>query len=477
MKDISKEKIDILFVSNFSENLTLTESRIIDYLPNNLKSRILTYKKSNIKNTYSYEEFLEENYDYVNNFDIDAFNKKYQAINLNFIILVERFISDYYMLDGTLGHKNYSFGELNFIVKSWILFLDPFIGNAKIVFSGYADNMISYMAFLLSEYNNKKCISFGPKNVINNETNYLVDNIYAKPCHELINDNEKKSATELLSYVKNFNIKKQLERAYKRNKGIDKPIFGIFSSNIKKKSFWNYLIFGHDIEDKKIKKYLELDRVNVYSKIYSYVKKSLNIMCSKIYMKFSNEALPSSRIIYFPLQVQPEASTSVTSPYFMNLLSTVEYLSKSLPFGHTLVVKEHPAINGMRGMLFYKKIQSLPNVILMNTNYNAKDIMKRSEVTIGFGGTTLLESIYLGKKIFIFEDTFYSDSRLVRKLKDFRNLNKELLDFIDMDLSETDKEYELEKMLNYFYQRGFPRYIDFEKNMAINLMKIYNENS
>ena len=41
------------------------------------------------------------------------------------------------------------------------------------------------------------------------------------------------------------------------------------------------------------------------------------------------------------------------------------------------------------------------------------------------------------------------------------------------DEKVVDHEEEVYKMLNFFYQRGFPRFVDFEKNIADNLMKIY----
>jgi hypothetical protein len=150
-------------------------------------------------------------------------------------------------------------------------------------------------------------------------------------------------------------------------------------------------------------------------------------------------------------------------------------VSKSLPLGFVLVVKDHPAVKGMRSISFLKKIRSLPNVYLVNPKSNAKNLMTLSTLIIGFGGTTLLEAISLGKKILIFEDSFYSQGKLVHRLKEYRNLHDEILDFLNLDISDDSKKKELEDMLNYFYQRGFPRYTDFEKNMAVNLMKIYND--
>ena len=132
-------------------------------------------------------------------------------------------------------------------------------------------------------------------------------------------------------------------------------------------------------------------------------------------------------------------------------------------------------MKGMRNTGFYRRINSLPNVELVHPGINSKKIIKESSLIIGYGGTTLLEAIYLGRKILIFQDSFYSDSKLVRKVLKVRSLNSEILDFLGLNISKNDAELELEKMLNFFYQRGFPRYDNFEKNMAENLAKVYLE--
>jgi len=449
---------------------------MVSYLTQKCKYKILTYKACEINNSFSYENFIERNFSLINEYDSNYFLNKFHGVNFNLPIVAERFLSDYYMLDGALGHRRYCFEDVQFILKSWILFLDQHIQSCEIIFSGYADNIISHLTFLISEHYGKQCISFGPKNVINHETNYLTSGLFSKPCHNLVNNNPKMDVSLLVKYIENYDMRHQRERAYKDTKGLSKPILGMYSANIISKSFWHYTLLGHKTKNKSLKKFLELDRIDLYSKVKSYVIRTYNVLSTKIFYKFVKDEIPlNTKIVYLPLQVQPEASTSVTSPYFMNLQSVVEYVSKSLPLGFVLVVKEHPAIKGMRSISFLKKIRSLPNVYLASPNKNAKNLMKLSTLIIGFGGTTLLEAIYLGKRILIFEDSFYSKGKLVWRLKNYRNLHNEILDFLKLEITDSEKESELEIMLNYFYQRGFPRYTDSEKNMALNLMRIIND--
>lgn len=63
-----------------------------------------------------------------------------------------------------------------------------------------------------------------------------------------------------------------------------------------------------------------------------------------------------------PLHLIPESSTFTLAPIYINELSIIEAVSKSLPTGWWLYVKEHQAMLGERGEFFYKAVNKLPNV-------------------------------------------------------------------------------------------------------------------
>jgi len=468
-------KKKVLFVSNFSDYLNETEECISSYLENKIEYKILTYKISQIKKSLSYEAFLIENYDKVRSISEFDIQKKYPDTNFTLSIVAERFFSDYYFLGGALGHKKINFKDQQFFVKSLITFLETHIKESEIVFSGYPDNIISHLTFLICDKYNKRCISFGPKNIINHNRLYLTETIYARPVENLKNQNEELSIQELSKYISNYDMSKQLKAGFKKTKGLDKPFLDIFSPNIFNLKYWKYTLFGYSASNKKIKIFLEIDRANLFSKLTSSFVKSKNTILCKFFYIFQSRNERSTKFIYFPLQVQPEASTSVVSPYFMNILSTVEYISKSLPIGYKLVVKDHPGIRGRRSISTLRKIKSLANVTLVNPSTPSKELIKESELIIGFGGTTLIEAIFHGKKILIFDESFYSDSGLVRKLQNFKNLHREILDLINLSINNTEIEADIHKMLNFFHQRGFPRFENPERNMAENFLRLINE--
>src|SRR5690606_12929500 len=58
--------------------------------------------------------------------------------------------------------------------------------------------------------------------------------------------------------------------------------------------------------------------------------------------------VPGERYVLFPIHFQPEASTLVRGPYYLDQASLIEDIAKSLPVGYRLYVKEHMANRGRR---------------------------------------------------------------------------------------------------------------------------------
>lgn len=114
--------------------------------------------------------------------------------------------------------------------------------------------------------------------------------------------------------------------------------------------------------------------------------------------KLTENYLPDSRFVYFPLPTVPEASTLIRSPLFYDCLSLIKSLSIELPFDWKIVVKEHPGMLGKRTKEFYKNISKIYNVHLLDTNFPTDHIIKNSQAVITQTGTTAMESIARGIK-------------------------------------------------------------------------------
>jgi len=469
---------DIVFVSNYSYSLNNTLKYISENLSKDIKYKIVTYKKSSIKNSVSYEDFISNNYDLINNYSEKELQNKYKNVNFMKAIVAERHISNYYFgIEGTLGNKYLSYSDMMFFIKSYVLFLEQYIPNSRIIFSGYADNFISTLTYLLSDEFNKKCLTFHPHWVVDNETTYINDGIGCRPYSSYITkeDNLEKDKKD---HLKKYDNKLHFKEYSKRKSDVKKGIFGIISPNIFDINRLKFILFGYITKDRRINKFLNINKPSIYKKILANVNRIYNklvLLGIKRFIEIKNIE-DSAKFFYFPLQIQPEASTSSRAPYFMNQLEVIFNISKSLPLGYVLVIKEHPMGYGMRSIFFYKRIKSLNNVLLISSDFTGKELIKRAELTIGFGGTTLFESIVFGKKYFLLTyDYIYTESTLIRSLKNISNIFNEIQSFLDYNVSDAKKKEEEDKMLQFFYKRGFPLYEDFEQNIAIGLERILHK--
>ena len=150
---------------------------------------------------------------------------------------------------------------------------------------------------------------------------------------------------------------------------------------------------------------------------------------------------PNLNYIYYPLHVDPEASTMVLSPFHTNQLAIIESLAKNIPPHFYLVVKEHFPMIGFRPKGFYQKIQSLPKVKLIHPGFDQFSIIKYANIVSSITGTAGLEALLLKKKVLLFEkETPYScfDKGLVVE-SDYSKLNQRIRELIDMDSIEDER--------------------------------------
>lgn len=135
--------------------------------------------------------------------------------------------------------------------------------------------------------------------------------------------------------------------------------------------------------------------------------------------------------VYMPLHLIPESTTFVKAPLYVNELFIIEEISKSLPIGWMLYVKEHQAMLGERSLAFYKQVNQLPNVKLVSINYyeDPKPWILNSEGVITITGTSAYEAALLGKKSLVFGDIPFSIIEGITKVNSVDQLPKLIKEF------------------------------------------------
>ena len=103
--------------------------------------------------------------------------------------------------------------------------------------------------------------------------------------------------------------------------------------------------------------------------------------------------------VFYPLHFEPEASLNGIEPYFTNQMYAVELLSKSVPAGVYVLVKEHPSGVGNRPRHWMDTIAGFPRVKLINPFVSSLEIIHHSLATATITGTPGLEAAIIGKPV------------------------------------------------------------------------------
>lgn len=111
------------------------------------------------------------------------------------------------------------------------------------------------------------------------------------------------------------------------------------------------------------------------------------------------------KIVFFPLHVDPEASTMVLSPCHTDQLSVIEAIAKALPVDSILIVKENPSMIGLRPKGFYKRIRSLPRVVLVGPAQSGLYWVRKSHIVVVITGTAAWEALRLGIPAIVIGDS------------------------------------------------------------------------
>ena len=142
----------------------------------------------------------------------------------------------------------------------------------------------------------------------------------------------------------------------------------------------------------------------------------------------------SKKFIYFPLQKQPERTTSPQGDIFVDQILAIKILSASLPDDYLIYVKEHPlqwldlGLNfpSFRYKGYYQRIAGIKNVKIIPINENSYDLIDRARVIAAVTGSAGWEAALRGKPAIIFGYVWYQDCPGVFKANDVKSCQNAL---------------------------------------------------
>jgi len=131
---------------------------------------------------------------------------------------------------------------------------------------------------------------------------------------------------------------------------------------------------------------------------------------------------PRDEFVLFGLHYQPEASTLVWAPYYVDQASLAERIAKSLPVGHWLYVKEHPFAVGRRPLSEYQRLRRIPQVKLIAPYVDSHTLIPKAACVATITGTLGWEAMLYERPVVTFGRGFCRTSGLLHLVHEIEEL-------------------------------------------------------
>ncbi|MBW2017499.1 MAG: hypothetical protein JRJ01_11770 [Deltaproteobacteria bacterium] len=244
----------------------------------------------------------------------------------------------------------------------------------------------------------------------------LLEKVYGEIKHRALTPEEEGLAEEFLLTFKEKKQPERLEDAKIRGRRILDP--GRIGRGLH--AVWESYRFGS--HTKGIRRHGPLAPLKyITNNLVSEIK-------AKLYRRLPLFEAPGKgeKYMVFFLHKQPEATTFVKAPFFLNQEAVVENIAKSLPIGVRLYVKPHFNDFGGKPLSFYKNLVSRPNIKLIKVDADPIELVRNSLGVITITGTVGWEGLLMGKPVLTLGSIFYNVQDQVMHLTDMTRLPEKL---------------------------------------------------
>ncbi len=127
----------------------------------------------------------------------------------------------------------------------------------------------------------------------------------------------------------------------------------------------------------------------------------------------------SGDYVYFPLQLQPEMTTSALGGRFRDQAYAIERLAGILPKGVRILVKENPKQGGyMRGPMFFHRLRRIPSVTFLPSWADTHALSGSAKFVAAITGTVGWEAVRAGTPALVFGKAWYRSLAGVHEWRD-----------------------------------------------------------
>lgn len=134
-----------------------------------------------------------------------------------------------------------------------------------------------------------------------------------------------------------------------------------------------------------------------------------------------------SRFIYYPLHVPTDMALTLRSPQYLDQLALIEYLARTCPHTHRVVIKEHPAMIGaVDADRVLDLLNRYDNLSVLSPAVNNFEVLRACDAVVSVNSKSGAEAMLLGKPVLILGDAFYNDAPFVRRVESLQELTTAL---------------------------------------------------
>ncbi|MDP7371009.1 MAG: hypothetical protein QF919_11020 [Nitrospinota bacterium] len=174
-----------------------------------------------------------------------------------------------------------------------------------------------------------------------------------------------------------------------------------------------------------------------------YRERYLTFWQERMFRKHEPEQLTAFKYIYCPLHKEPELAVNFQAPHCHNQKELIAYLSKTLPHGIKLLVREHRFNLGRRPTAYYKTLLGYPGVELIHPFDPQFKYIRNADLIVTDNGSTGWEGVVFGRPVITLAQTFYDPPGLMACVRAPEELNSEILRLLnapnDIDPEEYDR--------------------------------------
>lgn len=392
--------------------------------------------------------------------EIDRLVRDYREVNWSEVVAAERAFTDYSMLLGAAGDRRESPEYVRGLVVAIVRFLEQVLDGCGAMVCQTADTLFSLIAFKVARHLRIPAYAIAPAWLLEpgKGGGFFANSEYLE-CEQMTRSFAARAATPLTTEER-----ARVETLIQSIRGFDgKTAFNATTSKGKTAGrralspnaarFLSYL--SENSRRNKRVEYVKIDPLRkVRANLLRITRKQLT---RNAFGPSDPDSIPS-RSVFFAIHYQPEQSTLAQGIWHVNQVALVENISKSLPLGYTLVVKEHPWGRGNRPRWQYEHLAGFYNVVFCDAP--AKEIIQRVDAVVAVSGTVAMEALVFDKPTVLLGRNFFEFSDLIYRVPVINDLPEVLAKIlVDGDYAiQPDREERLHRFLMAYLDGLVPHF-------------------